>query len=105
MAEGLSQAGYHVYGASNGTDGLALFQKYLPYCVITDLVMDGIEGIESIQKIRQLAPETHIIAISGNPDYLRSSGKLGADKLLLKPFRIPQLIEAIESALHDQPDT
>ena len=97
LCEGVSAAGFQVWDADNGIAGLRLFETHRPSVVITDLIMEGGEGIESIQQIRAIDNSVHIIAISGNPDYLKSSGKLGANRMLLKPFRLPELISAIES--------
>lgn len=100
ICEGLSDACYQVFNAQNGQIGLRMFKEIRPAVVITDLIMEGGEGIESILSIRQIDPQVKIIAISGNPDYLLSSGKLGADKMLLKPFRMNELIGAIEAPIH-----
>ncbi len=97
LYEGLVDARYRVYDAENGLLGLRLFEQHRPAVVVTDLIMDGGEGIESILTLRQLDREVGIIAISGNSDYLNSSAKLGADRILLKPFRMDDLIAAIES--------
>lgn len=96
LCEGLNAAGFQVCDAENGDQGVRLFQQHSPNVVLTDLVMDGGEGIESIMEIRKMDPTVHIIAMSGNPEYLKISGKLGADNMLLKPFRMPQLIGVIE---------
>ena len=64
--------------------------------VLTDLVMDEGEGIESIMKIRKINPTVHIIAMSCNLKYLKTIGTLGTDSMLLKPFRMPQLIDVLE---------
>ncbi len=95
LRENLLGAGFEVQDAANGTDGMRLFERHRPAVVLTDLVMEGGEGIESIQHIRSLDPDVHIVAMSGNADYLQSSSKLGADRTLLKPFRIPELIAAL----------
>ncbi|NQW01023.1 MAG: response regulator [Rhodospirillales bacterium] len=96
LCEGMTEAGFQVYDAASGAAGLRLFALHRPSVVVTDLVMDDGEGIESIRQIRDLDRHVHIIAISGNPAYLKSSGKLGANAMLLKPFRLHQLIAAIE---------
>ena len=99
MCESVTEAGFQVWNAENGITGLRLFETHRPGVVVTDLIMADGEGIESIQKIRAIDTQVHIVAISGNPDYLKSSGKLGANKMLLKPFRLPDLIAAIERPL------
>jgi len=100
LCAGLADARYQVFQAQNGRVGLQIFKQIRPPVVVTDLVMEGGEGIESILAIRRIAPAVKIIAISGNPDYLQNSGKLGADEMLLKPFRMTELLGAIEGSNH-----
>jgi len=95
LADGLIQAGHHVIEAQSGNEGLRLFKQNAPEMIITDLVMDDGEGIESILSVRKLAPSIPLIAISGNALYLESSKKLGADKVMEKPFTMTELLTCI----------
>lgn len=99
LCEGLVSAGHHVYEACDGKAGLDLFQSVPPDIVLTDLVMENGEGIESIMTIRQRAPTLPIIAMSGNPKYLENSAKLGATHTLLKPFRMDDLLSVISRSI------
>jgi len=92
---GLEDAGYRVRDAGSGRQGLRMFEAERPDMVVTDLVMDGGEGIESILAIRRKDPELPIVAISGNPQYLHNSAQLGATYTLLKPFAIGQLLDLL----------
>lgn len=66
--------------------------------VITDIVMPKIEGIELINHIQSISPNTKIIAISGNnPYYLYIVKKLGIHSVFTKPLDINSFIERIES--------
>ena len=96
LCEGLNAARFQVFVAENADQAVRLLQQHSPNVVLTDLVMDEDEGIESIMGIRKINPTVHIIAMSGNPKYLKISGKLGTDSMPLKPFRMPQLIDVIE---------
>ena len=92
---GLEGAGYRVRGAGSGNQGLRMFEAERPDLVVTDLVMDGGEGIEAILTIRRSDPGLPIVAMSGNPQYLHNSAQLGATHTLLKPFTIGQLLEIL----------
>lgn len=68
--------------------------------LITDIVMPGIEGLETIRYVRQHAPEVGIIAISGSTTipketYLGYASQFGADCILTKPFYPRQLLAAV----------
>ena len=100
----LSQAGYHVFGAANGFEGLEILASQQIDLVITDILMPEKEGIETIIQIRQLHPELPIVAISGggrahNFEPLRIAGGVGADAMLTKPFDINKLIAVVEDVM------
>ena len=86
----LEQAGYDVIEASNGSEGLALYQDNLPDLVITDIVMPEKEGIEMMIELRKDFPDIKIIAISGagkNPgEFLELAKHLGAMQTFIKPI-------------------
>ena len=94
--------------AQNGQDGLALLKERHPDIVITDILMPQKEGIETIREIRQMAPATKIIAVSGggashNLMFLDIAKAFGADAALAKPFRPAQLAKTVELMLAKGP--
>ena len=87
----LTQEGYDVTVASNGRLGLAAFRATPMDLVITDLIMPDVEGIELIIEFKRRCPELKIIAMSGGGtgwkyDYLGMAKKLGASRVIPKPF-------------------
>jgi len=94
----LTDSGYHVLAVADGNAGLAKLSE-CPDLLITDLVMAGMEGIETIREIRRRKHQMPIIAMSGNAIYLNNSTRLGADTALLKPFTKKQLLAAVEGVL------
>ncbi len=96
LSDGLISAGHDVNEAEDGSAGVTLFRSDPPDIVLTDLVMENGEGIESIMHIRQMAPSVPIIAMSGNPQYLENSAKLGATHTLLKPFHLAELLALVD---------
>lgn len=93
---GLEEAGHRVTEASSGDEGLDAFKRDSQDVVITDVVMDDGEGVETMRRIHKLSPDVPVIAISAHETYLRSMDKLGAARTLVKPFRISALIEAVD---------
>ena len=83
----------HVYDADNGETAWELFQQYQPEIVLTDINLPRINGIELAQRIKALAPTTHIIFLTGYDyfDYAVSAVKLGAEDYLLKPISRKEL--------------
>jgi two-component system chemotaxis response regulator CheY len=100
----LSHLGYKVETARNGREGLKMFRANAPDLVLTDIIMPEVEGIETIIAMRQLRPDTKIVAMSGGGPMNRESlldmtVKLGATESLAKPFDDDQLAQVIERSL------
>jgi CheY-like chemotaxis protein len=97
----LARAGHEVWVADNGKDGIKLLQAHPIDVMITDVVMAGQDGLESVQIARKLRPKLPVIVISGDaprhaPLYLKLAGHFGANKVLLKPFPIETLISTVQ---------
>lgn len=102
----LEKAGYEVIVASNGRDGMKLFEREKPDMVITDIIMPEKEGLETIFELRRMHPDLKIIAISGggriSPDgYLPGAKLLGANMVFQKPLVQKEFLNAVASLLED----
>ena len=76
--------------------------------VITDLIMPGKEGMETIIDILREYPNTKIIAISGGgrlapDDYLQLAKGIGAMRVLPKPFELEELYQVVQELLGSSP--
>jgi DNA-binding response OmpR family regulator len=106
----LEREGYQVTTAIEGGEALRIFRHSSPALVITDLIMPGKEGIETILELRREQPEVKIIAISGGgrigPDgYLKLAGSIGASRTFSKPLDRHVLLAAIRELLECSPPT
>ena len=103
VAKALGHAGYTVVQAGDGRQGVELASVTPVDLVITDLIMPVQEGMETIMVLRREQPELPIIAISGglsnSPLYLQSAEKIGAKRILQKPFTPRELLEVINDVL------
>ena len=102
----LRAAGYDVTTAGEGDEGLAACARVSPALVITDILMPNKEGIETIMDVRRQWPGVKIIAMSGgdrggSTSFLTMAEKLGADRVLQKPFRPTVLLAAVSELLAD----
>lgn len=99
----LEGAGHRVIDADDGRSGLLELRRGQVDLVITDIFMPGQEGIETIRMFKKLRPGLKIIAISGSliegTDYLDQAMKLGADRVLAKPFRRKALLDLVDECL------
>ncbi|MBI3246646.1 MAG: response regulator [Deltaproteobacteria bacterium] len=100
----LEKAGYEVVEAPEGAEGLQLHRKHPVDLIITDIVMPGKEGIETILALRKCVPKVKIIAISGGGhmnklDLLSVAQEFGAARTLAKPFARKELLAAVQEVL------
>ena len=86
-----------VYWATNGADGLRLFQEKRPGIVITDIGMPVADGTLMASKIKRLDPEAVIIAVTAYRETkcLLKAIKIGINEYLLKPVDLGVLFGAI----------
>lgn len=104
IAQTLAARGYEVKTAENGSEAIQMASNESFHLIMTDLIMPGRDGIETILALRAKHPKTRIIAMSGGfhggkQSYLPLAGKIGACHTLAKPFGIATLMGAIEDAL------
>jgi len=108
MAQVLTHAGHQAWVANGGQEGLRLLDQHPVDLVITDVVMPGQDGIETILRLRKTHPKLPVIVMSGDSPrhaalYLSTAQKLGALKTLAKPFSAATLLNAVTEALHLKP--
>jgi len=94
----LKDNGYNVATALSGEEAWETFQKQQFDIVVTDLRMDGIDGLELIRRIRAADTPTSIILLSGFIDCLGLTAKAsGADEMINKSNKeIPELLRAVK---------
>jgi CheY-like chemotaxis protein len=100
----LESEGHVVREAQDGDEALESYSRQPADLVITDLLMPGKEGIETIMELRQSYPEVKIIAMSGRINSGRESNLeaaklLGADYILAKPFSNRDIVNAVDKIL------
>jgi two-component system, LuxR family, response regulator FixJ len=86
---------------ASGEEFLDAVDPKQPGCMVLDLRMPGISGIEVLQRLRAAHNEIPAIIISGHADVPAAvrSMKLGAIDLLQKPFEPRALLEAVHGAI------
>jgi response regulator RpfG family c-di-GMP phosphodiesterase len=95
VVDAMGQFGnYRVIEACDGVEGLEMLTKNTFDLVICDVMMPGMNGMELLDRIRELDPTTHTILITAYPtiDLTVSAMKTGAVDFLAKPFNIDDLI-------------
>src|SRR5262249_14225607 len=87
--------------ASSGEEALESIPRVKPDLVVMDVRMGGINGLETLRRIRQLDTKLPVIMMTayGTTQTAIEAMKLGAYDYLLKPFDVPRLKEIIFTAL------
>jgi len=100
----LKKKGYATLLASGGKEALQLFRQKPVDLVITDLVMPKMDGIEVLEAIKGVKPETEVIVISaqGTIEKAVQAMKLGAFDFIEKPINPRAISWVVERALEKQ---
>jgi signal transduction histidine kinase len=93
----LEESGYRVLTAGSGEEALSSFRRHAPAIVVADIKMPGMDGIELLKKIKEEAPDTEVIMITGHGDMEMAVESLQCDAtdFVTKPIDD----EALEVAL------
>jgi two-component system response regulator GlrR len=100
LAIRLRRCGYHVEAADNGRSALAALPSFRPHVVVTDMCMEGMDGLALFDAIRAREPTTPVIVLTahGNiPDAVEATQR-GVFAYLTKPFDRQQLAATIGEA-------
>jgi len=100
----LKKRGYTLFLACNGKEALPFIRQKNVDLVITDLVMPKMDGIELLQTVKELRPETEVIVISaqGTIEKAVQAMKLGAFDFIEKPINPRVISLVVERALEKQ---
>ena len=102
-----SDAGFSVDAASHGGDALIAVSQYRPDVVLLDVLMEGLNGVQVLERIRALDPAIRVIMISGSGDStLRPRAMaMGAFAYVPKPLSLSDLHRAVSAALAQPPSS
>lgn len=101
VATMLSRKGHSVVAASDARLALARIAEKRPDCVVTDLQMPGMSGLELLAEIRKLDPEIPIVLMTafGTVATAVDAMRKGAFDYVTKPFSGDELTMSVEKAL------
>ncbi|AIQ65514.1 Transcriptional regulatory protein LiaR [compost metagenome] len=100
-----TEDGIEVVGeAGSGEEGVRLAREYKPDVVLMDLVMEGMDGIETTRQIMKLYPECKVIVLTSylDDEKMYPVIEAGAFSYLLKTSRANEVADAIRAAARGQ---
>lgn len=85
--------------ASSGLEGLSLFEQMRPDIVFSDIRMPQMDGLTMIAAVKSQHPNMEISILTGFQDfeYARQAIMLGVTRFLIKPSKMDELQEAVET--------
>ena len=100
LSQFFQEAGYEVFSAPNGTQGLKLAYNERPDLVLLDVMMPGMDGWEICARLREMTevPIVMVTAKSSEADKLRGF-LLGIDDYVTKPFSFAELVARVQAVM------
>jgi len=106
----LQGEGFSTALAADGFEAILQLKEQMPDLIVTDIIMDGMDGLALIREVRKKEFHVPVIAISGgrcelSVDFEPHAEDTGADEFLEKPIRLADLLQSIQTLLEENPPT
>lgn len=100
LSKRLEARNLQVKTVNRGEDAVQMADEYSFDAIILDLAMPGMDGLETLEKIKTKHPDAEIIMLTGHASVANSvkAMKIGAEDLMEKPVDISDLLSKIETA-------
>jgi DNA-binding NtrC family response regulator len=97
----VSRQGYRVFLAADAEQALSGLDDTRPDIVTLDVVLPGMDGLETLRRLKQRAPDVPVVMLSGHGQArnIVEAMRLGASDFLRKPFEVEELELAFQKAL------
>lgn len=97
----LQDEGYNSATAANGEEALAMLREEKPDLILLDIWMPGLDGLETLTRVRNYQPDQLVIMMSGHGtiETAVKATKLGAHDFIEKPLSLEKLLVTIQNAL------
>lgn len=100
LAERMRMRGLEVTCAKSGREALTAVERATFDAVVLDLAMPGLDGLETLRRLRQMQPELQVMILSGRATVQTAveATRLGATDIFEKPTDVDTLVQRIRSA-------
>lgn len=97
----LEDQGHEVIEATNGREGVRVYEQVRPDAVLLDVSMPIMDGLSALQQIRMLDPHARVAMLTseGNMETVVEARRLGARDFVVKPCDSARLLAAVERIL------
>ncbi|MBL8168703.1 MAG: sigma-54-dependent Fis family transcriptional regulator [Acidobacteria bacterium] len=100
----LEDEGFTVAAVGSGEEALQAFEKRLYTCVLLDVWLPGIDGLETLARLKASYPDASVVMISGHGriETAVRATKLGAYDFIEKPLSLEKTILAVKNAIRQR---
>jgi NarL family two-component system response regulator LiaR len=86
--------------AGSGEEAVALAREFIPDVVLMDLVMPGMDGVETTRRVKNISPRSQVVILTSfhQDEFIFPALQAGAISYLLKDVKAKELVEAIRRA-------
>lgn len=93
--------GYDSVSAQDGESALKILAEEKPALVVLDIWMPGMDGIETLRRIKQIYPDLPVVMVSGHATIATAvtATRMGASDFVEKPIDLHRLMRSVQSAL------
>ena len=97
----VSRQGYEVSAAADGEEALKNLETIQPDLITLDVVLPGMDGLQTLEKLKQRLPDVPVVMLSGHGQArnIVEAMRRGASDFLRKPFEVEELELAFQKAL------
>lgn len=101
LAERVASRGYEVGAAGSGPEALQALREAAYDVVVLDMVMPGMDGLETLRRLRENDQAVAVIVLTGygSSREVDQAMSLGANDYLVKPADLDDLLERVDLAL------
>ncbi len=96
---------FHVVGeASSGEEALSMVSELIPDIVLLDLIMPGMDGIETTRRVKQTSPRTQVVVLTSYHEdvHIFPALKAGAISYILKDMKMEKLVDVLHRAVQGE---
>ncbi len=90
--------------AASGKEAIDLVSELIPDVVLMDLIMPGMDGIETTRRIKKISPRTQVVVLTSYHEdiHIFPALKAGATSYILKDMKMEKLVEALNRAVQGE---
>jgi NarL family two-component system response regulator LiaR len=96
---------FNVVGeAASGEEALEQVAEFIPDVVLMDLIMPGMDGVETTRRVKKISPRTQVVVLTSYHEdiHIFPALKAGAVAYILKDMKMDKLADAIERAVRGE---